>query len=113
MSMARRFVKQLEERGLRVELGSAPGELILKGDGEKTPKILEACRKFKPELLELFQQPGELKASPMTPASEPEANVCRVCRSIVFGAESSEAFCQGKPNCPYRRSVDGSSNTPR
>lgn len=55
MSMVKRFVRQLEIRGLRIEPGAEPDQLLLCGPKEqKTPEVMAAVKKFKPQLLELY-----------------------------------------------------------
>ena len=55
MTMVDRLLKQLEQRGLRVEPGSEPGQLLLCGpNDQKTDGVLAALKKFKPQLLEKF-----------------------------------------------------------
>ena len=52
MTLIDRLIDQLAKRGLRVEPGPQPGQLVLRGpDAEKTPEVLEAVRAFKPQLL--------------------------------------------------------------
>lgn len=78
MSLFDRLLKQLEDRGLRVEPGAEPGQLMLKGPQEgKTPEIVRAVKAFKPQLLErlgMTLPPRESKLSP-APDPEPESRV--------------------------------------
>ncbi len=55
MSMTDRLIRQLGERGLRIEPGEKPGELRLVGNMRRaTPEIMRAVTAFKPDLLARF-----------------------------------------------------------
>lgn len=55
VSMVKRLVRQLEQRGLTIEPGEKPGDLLLCGPkNEKTPGIVAAVKAFKPQLLEMY-----------------------------------------------------------
>ena len=50
-----RFLRTLAARGLTVRAGDKPGELRLVGPAaERTPDVMDALRKFKPDLLARF-----------------------------------------------------------
>jgi hypothetical protein len=67
MSLVKRLVRQLEERGLSVGPGPAPGQLVLLGPAkEKTPEVMAAVKAFKPELLEIYG----VRAAPDLPADD-------------------------------------------
>lgn len=69
MSLFNRLLKQLEERGLRVEPGAEPGQLLLCGPRDaKTPEIVRAVKAFKPQLLDRFAP----REPPTTADPEPE-----------------------------------------
>lgn len=67
-----RLLAQMHARGLSVVPGSEPGQLILRGPKEEqTPAVMAALKAFKPQLLELFGRPREVK--PADPDPEPES----------------------------------------
>lgn len=60
MSMVDRLIAQLGNRGLTIKAGEKPGELLLSGPSkEKTPEVMAALKRFKPELVKRFSPLGE------------------------------------------------------
>jgi hypothetical protein len=99
MSMIHRLLAQLKSRGLEVKPGNEPGQLLLSGPvEERTPEVMEALKKFKPQLLALFA-PTEPKCAPVhnpepeqddgsvEPEPEPEST-CRTCGKDVTDPET-------------------------
>lgn len=65
MTMVDRLIEQLEKRGLRIEPGPEPGQLVLRGpNDQKTESVLAALKKFKPQLLEKFALKTEFVPQP-------------------------------------------------
>jgi hypothetical protein len=55
MTMVERLLQQLQSRGLEVLPSDQPDTLILHGPAsERTPEVMLALKKFKPELLQRF-----------------------------------------------------------
>lgn len=111
MSMVHRLLAQLKARGLEVLPGNEPGQLMLRGPvEERTPEVMAALKKFKPQLIELFapQQPTREpeQAAPMPreePADpEPESTgrvMCRVCGADATDPET-RALLADPVHCP-------------
>ena len=100
MTMCDRLLRQLAERGLRVEAGGEPGQLRLVGrTSEATPAVMDALRQFKPELLVRFKKVEIVHAEPDLPP-EPVAATeeCRVCGRSV-DAEGREVLRGVNPLC--------------
>ena len=75
MSMVDRLIEQLKKRGLRVEPGKEPGQLVLRGpDQEKTAEVLAALKKFKPQLLDRYGLKTETIPDTNGQQREPETN---------------------------------------
>ncbi len=77
MSMVDRLLSQLRQRELWIEAGKPPDQLLLMGPPEnKTPHIIAAVKKFKPDLLKrFFGTPDALNNESNTvkvPKTEPE-----------------------------------------
>ena len=52
MSMLNRLLDQLRNRGLYIEVGDDPNQLLLSGNTrEATPEVMKALKMFKPQLL--------------------------------------------------------------
>lgn len=91
MSMVQRLIEQLKRRGLSIEFGNKDNVLLLCGPAkEKTPEVLDAVKKFKPELLKLYApEPsrGREAQTPPQPAAEPagdpDEEACAVCGRIT------------------------------
>jgi hypothetical protein len=107
MSLVNRLLEQLKVRGLRIERGDREGVLLLHGpDEEKTPEVLAALKKFKPELLNLYAPPGEAAqddtpeegTADESPDVLPFPVACRLCGADVSDPQTRErmkdpAFC--------------------
>ncbi|WP_439631406.1 hypothetical protein [Gemmata sp.] len=112
-NMLDRLLRQLEQRGLRVVPGAAPGEVRVRGpEHEVTPAVLDALKAFKPQIVERFAAAGRPRVPPPPPRPLPTApaETCQVCRRTVACDEDRErladpAFCdRGKePKCPYKK----------
>jgi hypothetical protein len=121
MSMVHRLLAQLKSRGLEVLPGNEPGQLMLRGPvEERTPEVMDALKKFKPQLLELFApKQREPEAAPMPPEPaeadpEPESTgqvTCRTCGKDVTDPETrlrmaDPLFCDvgrtSDPPCPFK-----------
>lgn len=75
MSLLDRLLRQLNDRGLRIEAGAEPGQLLLCGPkAEKTPEIVRAVKAFKPQLLERF---GRSPTPDGPPPADPEGESSR------------------------------------
>lgn len=73
MSAVDRLLKQLEARGLGIEPGNEPGQLLLTGPREhKTPEVMQAVKAFKPELLRRIARRDEPPLEGRIPPSDPE-----------------------------------------
>lgn len=114
MSMFDRLLKHLDDRGLRVEAGDEPGQLLLRGPiAEKTPEVLRAVKAFKPQLLERVGRrpaPGSAARSPRAAEREgegatlPVLNVpdgdglrCGACNRVWFCSEEEVRSCVQSP----------------
>jgi hypothetical protein len=73
-SLVRRMLTQLENRGLWIEAGAEPGSLSLCGPAkEKTPEVMGALKRFKKELLEIYNPAPKPPEPEYTPTAEPVA----------------------------------------
>ncbi len=71
MSLVQRLIDQLKQRGLSIEPGNEPDQLLLCGPAaEKTPEIVKAVKAFKPQLLERY---GRKALPEEQPPADPEA----------------------------------------
>lgn len=119
MSMVHRLLAQLKARGLEVKPGKDPGQLLLSGPvEERTPEVMEALKKFKPQLLELFAPqpaPREPEQAAPVPVSEPDPEpestsrvTCSTCGKDATDPETRERFADplfcdvARPRCPYK-----------
>lgn len=101
MTALDRLLRNLEMRGLTIEKGDEPEQLILKGPAnEKTPEVIEAVKAFKPLLLKKFSG-KEL--------DEVGSQQCPQCLATWFCpldeirlAVQSPHYC-ATPQCPYRQ----------
>jgi hypothetical protein len=120
--MVHRLLAQLKARGLEVLPGNEPGQLMLRGPvEERTPEVMDALKKFKPQLLELFaphQQAREPEAAalPQVEPADPEPEstepvTCRTCGADVTDPETrallaDPLFCDvgrtSQPPCPFK-----------
>lgn len=68
MSLTDRLLDQLKQRGLSVQPGAAPDQLLLCGPAqEKTPEVVKAVKAFKPQLLERFGRKAQPEPTPEPP----------------------------------------------
>lgn len=75
MSMVDRLIEQLNRRGLKVEAGREPGQLVLRGPNEeKTVEVLAALKKFKPQLLDRYGLKTETMPDANGQQREPETH---------------------------------------
>jgi hypothetical protein len=112
MSMVHRLLDQLKQRGLRIAPGTEAGQLLLCGpDAEKTPEVIDAVKKFKPQLLKLYAPEPQVAAAPEAgPASQEEPSAedaegerCTLCSATVFDPTPDLIlFCRMR-RCPSRR----------
>lgn len=119
-TLARRFLKNLEARGLKIEHRGGESLVLLGPDKEKTPDIIAACKKFKSELLELYsprvQDAAEQADSPANtvvvhqhdPNSDDESTTCKRCNAAVYDTAAAGAICDNVLSCPYRPRGDHS-----
>ena len=112
MSMVHRLLEQLKQRGLRIEYGGKDDILLLCGPvEEKTPEVINAVKKFKPELLKLYappptpevSEPEAQTESDDAPASDPEeeGEQCSECRALVFTRDPEVQRLCLMVMCPY------------
>lgn len=119
MSMVHRLLEQLRQRGLHIEFGNKDNVLLLCGPAaEKTPEVIDAVKKFKPELLKLYAPPpGEPKQAvgEESPAAEgessgessdPEGESCQGCGRVT-GAEdravlATNHYLCDRWECPHK-----------
>lgn len=92
MSMVHRLIDQLKQRGLSIERGAEPGQLLLCGpSAEKTPEVIDAVKKFKPALLSIYAPdaapaPREAETAPEAEpaADDSEGERCDTCSAVIL-----------------------------
>jgi hypothetical protein len=114
MSLVKRLVEQLKQRGLTIEFDDTRNSLVLCGPGaEKTPDVIDAVKKFKPELLKMYApqlaeqqsmpQPRESQSppEPSADADELESESCRACLATVYGPTPEIQQVCHMVTCPF------------
>lgn len=104
---ADRLLSYLDECGLSVVLADPPhppGTLVLRGPKhEKTPAVLEAVKKFKPELVRRLTRGKPIAVpapKPLPVTAEIEAACERCLATVFFPGASGGVFCD-RPDCPH------------
>lgn len=131
MSMVKRLIRQLEQRGLSIKPGKEPDQLMLSGpDSEKTPDVIAALKAFKGQLLEIYgtkAQPDlpparedaitlpQSKPEPEPPgeavAPQTEPYLCGVCKATLYTTNATDIAqtCEVS-GCPFVSPIRSSRN---
>ncbi len=112
MSMVNRLIEQLKQRGLSIEFGNEKNVLLLCGPAsEKTPEVLNAVKRFKPELLKLYApqpKPDAETPTPPEPAApaDPDEEACAVCGRVTDAEDrdvlATNHYLCDRTECPSK-----------
>lgn len=118
MTMVKRFMQQIESRGLHIKRGANPGDLVLTGPAnERTPQVMQGLKAFRGDIVKIVWPEMDLPTEerpdtitddpkPLPTMAQPQSSwvKCRQCQAGVDPKVMTAivGLCPTPAKCPYR-----------